>query len=125
MIPLPSWMRTALYATAVMNLGVAFLFLPAAASLRELSGFPPDAPAVYLLTVGLFVGLFGVGYLGMAMRGTAEPLFLGVCAAGKLAFFSLLVGLWVAGSLPVRAPAIGSADLVFGAMFVAWLVRRG
>ena len=39
-------------------------------------------------------------------------------------FFSLLVGLWLTGALPFRAPAIGSADLVFGGMFVAWLVGR-
>jgi hypothetical protein len=117
-------MRTALFATAAMNIGVAFLFLPVAASMRELSGFPAEAPAAYLLTVGLFVMLFGVGYLGMAVRGTADPLFVAICAAGKLAFFALLLGLWLAGLLPFRAPAIGSADFVFGGLFAAWLVRR-
>lgn len=117
-------MRTALYATAVMNLLVAFLFLPPAGAMRDLAGFPPDAPSVYLLTVGLFVGLFGLGYLGMAVRATADPLFVAICAAGKLAFFSLLVGLWLAGALPARAPVIGSADFFFGAAFAAWLVRR-
>ena len=117
-------MRTALFATAAMNLLVAFLFVPAAGAMRGLAGFPPEAPSVYLLTVGLFVGLFGLGYLGMAVRGTADPLFMAICAAGKLAFFSLLVGLWIAGALPARAPVIGSADFFFGAAFAAWLVRR-
>jgi hypothetical protein len=123
--PLPQWLRTALYATAVMNVGVAFLFLPAAGALRELAGFPAEAPSVYLLTVGLFVALFGAAYLGMAARGSADRLLMGISAAGKIGFFSLLVGLWLAGALPFRAPLIGSADLVFGAMFVAWLVRGG
>lgn len=117
-------MRTALYATAVMNLLVAFLFLPPAGAMREMSGFPAEAPPVYLLTVGLFVALFGLGYLGMAVRGTADPLFMAICAAGKLAFFSLLVGLWMADVLPPRAPAIGSADFFFGAAFATWLIRR-
>lgn len=107
-----------------MNVFVAFLFLPVAGPMRDMAGFPSDAPSVYLLTVGLFVGLFGLGYLGMAVRGTADPLFMAICAAGKLAFFSLLVGLWVAGALPARAPIIGSADFFFGAAFAAWLVRR-
>jgi hypothetical protein len=120
--PLPQWLRTALSTTAAMNIGVAFLFLPPAGSLRALAGFPAEAPSVYLLTVGLFVALFGVAYLGLAVRGSADRLLMGISAAGKLAFFTLLVALWLAGTLPFRAPLIGSADLVFGAMFVAWLV---
>ena len=119
--PLPSWMRTALFATGVMNVAVACVFVPGAATMRETMGFPREAPAVYLLTVGLFVMLYGLAYLYVAARGLEERLFIAVAAVGKLGFVSLLVGLWAHGSLPLRAPVLGSADVLFSAVFFYWL----
>jgi hypothetical protein len=114
-------MRTALYATAVMNLAAAISFLPGAAALRAQVGLPAEAPPVYLLTVALFVGLFGVGYFWAAYTARGERIFITMAALGKLGFFSLLVWYWMEGSLPLRAPVLGSADLVFSMLFFAWL----
>src|SRR5712672_1500742 len=63
MEPLPSWMRRALFATAGMNILAALGFLPGATAVRALAGLPQDGQPLYLLTVALFVGLFGLGYL--------------------------------------------------------------
>ena len=122
MEPLPSWMRRALYTTAIMNVLAALGFLPGAGAVRALAGLPQDGQPLYLLTVALFVGLFGLGYLAAAVTGRPDRVFLGVAAAGKIGFFTLLLGFWLAGSLPLQAPVLGSADLFFGTLFVMWLL---
>src|SRR5881397_1564000 len=92
MIPLPAWMRRALFATAGMNILAAAAFIPAAEPLRALLGFPEPGHALYLLTVGMFILIFGLGYLWAAIAGRAERLFITLAAAGKLSFFGLLWG---------------------------------
>jgi hypothetical protein len=114
-------MRVAMLATAAMNISVAAMFLPSSRILRTTAGFPADAPAIYLLTVALFVFLFGVGYLYTGFSGVGERLFIAVAAVGKLGFVLLVVGTWMTGSLPPRAPAIASADLFFSVLFFYWL----
>src|SRR5262245_1463018 len=119
MIALPTWMRGALFATAAMNILVAGVFVvPAAEPLRNLMGLPAAGHPLYLLTVGLFVLLFGLLYLSAAMTGYTDRPFIAAAAAGKLGFVALLVSYWAAGSLPLRAPVLGSADLVFAALFL-------
>ena len=122
---LPTWMRRALFATAGMNVLAAAGFLPAATSARALAGLPEGGHPLYLMTVAMFVLVFGLGYLRAAMTGRADRLFLGVAAVGKLSFFALLVVFWAMGSLPFRAPLLGSADLIFGTMFAVWLFSSG
>ena len=118
---LPSWMRNALLATAAMNILAAVAFLPPAHGLRALAGFPEAEHPLYLIVVALFVLLFGLAYLGYALRGHADRLFIALAAAGKLAFFALLVAFWAAGALPVQAPLSATGDLVFSGLFFAWL----
>jgi hypothetical protein len=115
-------MRRTLFATAVMNGVAAFGFLPSARFARVAAGLPEEAPAVYLLNIGMFVLLFGVGYLWTAMTGRAERLFIALSAVGKIAFFSLLATMWATGTLSIRAPIVGAADLVFGLLFLTWLL---
>jgi hypothetical protein len=117
----PSWLRTAMFATALMNFGAAVLFLPPSAPVRALAGFPAAAPAVYLATVALFIALFGAGYLWVAVTGHADPLFVGLSAVGKTGFVTLVLGFALADAVPWRAPLVASADLVFAALFVRWL----
>ena len=124
MSPLPTWMRRALLATAAMNAVGAITFTPWGAPIRDLAAMPPGAHPVDLLVIGVFVLLFGVGYLWCGLTGRADPLFIAIAAAGKLAFFGLLLGFAVAGELSMRAPLAAVGDLVFGAMFVVWLLQR-
>ncbi|HEY8514570.1 MAG TPA: hypothetical protein VIS07_03545 [Candidatus Binatia bacterium] len=118
---LPTWLRVALLATAVMNVAAAPAFLPAGESLRVRLGFPPGGEPFYLVLSGLFVLLFGLGYLWSGVTGRADRTFLLVAGVGKCAFFLLLAGFWLAGALPSRAPLLGVADLVFGVLFLGWL----
>ena len=125
MIPLPTWMRRALFATAGMNILAAAAFVPVARPLRAVLGFPEAGHPLYLLTVGMFILTFGLGYLWAAATGRAERLFITLAAIGKLSFFTTLVGYWVAGALPFRAALAGAGDLVFGVLFVVWLLQGG
>lgn len=121
MTALPTWMRRALLATGIMNVLVAFSFLPAASSLRALAGLPEGSHPLYLLTCGLFILLFGLGYLWTAVAGQSEPLFMTLAALGKLSFFTLVTALYVAGEVSILTPLAGSADLFFGGLFAYWL----
>jgi hypothetical protein len=125
MIQLPTWMRRALLATAVMNVFAAGAFLPSAGAIRALAGLPDDAHPFYLATIAMFVLLFGLGYLWSGATGHADRLFIAIAAIGKISFFVLLVGFWSVGQLSPRAPLLGSADLFFGVLFVIWLSRSG
>ena len=118
---LPPWMRVALFATAAMNIAAAAGFLPAAAIFRTTAGLPADAPPIYLRTVALFVGLFGLGYLYTAVRGRDERLFIAISAVGKLGFVALVLAGWAEGSLPLRAPVVAAPDLLFSLLFFYWL----
>jgi hypothetical protein len=119
---LPSWMRNALFATAAMNLFAGIGFLPPVAGVRALAGLPPGEHPVYLGTVALFVLTFAVGYFWVAAANRPERLFITLAAIGKLGFFTIVVACWLAGSLPAVAAVAASADLVFAAIFFAWLL---
>jgi hypothetical protein len=115
-------MRNALYATAAMNLFAGIGFLPPAAGIRALAGMPPGEHPVYLTTVALFVLTFALGYFWVAAANRPERLFITLAAIGKLGFFLIVLGCWLSGSLPAIAALAASADLVFAAIFFAWLV---
>lgn len=118
---LPVWMRGALFATAVMNILVAAAFAPSAGAVRALAGMPEAEQPIYLAIVGLFVMLFGVAYLWVAVTGRPERFFIAVAAAGKTGFVALLGVFWAGGTLPFRTFLAGTADLVFAILFVTWL----
>jgi hypothetical protein len=115
-------MRNALFATAAMNLLAALGFLPAGGALRGLAGLPAGGHPLYLSIVAIFVVLFGLGYLWCAVAGRADPLFIALAAAGKISFVALLVWYWASGELPLRAPLVASPDLLFGGIFLKWLL---
>jgi hypothetical protein len=104
-----------------MNLVGALTFTPWGRPIRAL-GELPEAPAVYLWIIATFVLLFGVAYLVMGLTGRGERLLIAIAAVGKLAFFALLAAFWLAGALTIKAPLAAVGDLVFGALFVTWLL---
>src|SRR5262249_59164332 len=95
------------------------------APLRAFAELPTDAHPFYLLTIGVFVLIFGLAYFWTAAVGRSDPLFIAMAAGGKLAFFGLLAGYWLVGELSVRAPLSAVGDLVFGTLFAAWLLGAG
>ena len=118
----PAWLRRALLATAAMNILVGLAFASGSASILGAAGLPSGVDAFYTLTVGLFVLLFGLGYLGAAGAERPERLFIALGGVGKLSFVALVAALWMTGRLPARAPIAASPDLAFGLAFLAWSV---
>lgn len=114
-------MKAALWATAAMNVLGALAFVPAFAAVREAFAFPAAHP-LYLF-IGEFIAIFGVAYGWCAAAGRAPRVFIAVSAAGKLAFSTTLILFWLAGELPPLAVSGGAGDLVFGGLFLGWLVR--
>lgn len=120
---LPTWMRVALLATAVMNIVGAIAFAPLMANGRELLHLPAQAHPVYLWIIAEFILVFGIAYAWCAITGRAPRLFIALGAAGKLLFFATLTLFWLAGELPLDAALGGAGDLLFGGLFLVWLVQ--
>jgi hypothetical protein len=115
-------MRTALWVTAVMNMGVALVVSPLVNAGPVLLSLPAAEP-LYLWIVAQFIFIFGLGYGWCALSGHAPRLFIALAAGGKLAFFITVASFWGIGQLPLKAAAAASADLVFGLLFVCWLYQ--
>jgi len=60
---------------------------------------------------------------GFVPAARAPRAFIALAAGGKLTFFALLVGCWAVGTVPMRLPLAGTGDLVFGLLFVVWLLE--
>jgi len=119
---LPTWMRVVMYVTALLNLLGGLTFVPYMRPMRAMSGFPEVAHPLFLSTIGALLIIFGLAYLWSAVTGRADRQFVAVAAAGKLAFFVLLVRYWAAGLVPALGIASGSGDLVIGSLFLTWLL---
>jgi hypothetical protein len=120
---LPTWMRVALLATAVMNIVGAIAFAPLVANSRELLHLPAPVHPLYLWIIAEFILIFGIAYAWCAITARAPRLFIAVGAAGKLLFFATRALFWLAGELPLDAALGGIGDLLFGGLFLAWLVQ--
>jgi len=104
-----------------MNFFGALLMAPPSIGLRELAGFPEAGHPLYAWILSLWILFFGIGYLRLSLSTTPERYFVAIGAAGKASFSLLLAAYALAGDLPVRAAAAGSADLAFAAIFAYWL----
>ena len=115
----PLWFKNTLLATAAMNIAGFVSFLPQFPAARALSGLPEAGHPFYAWLIAVWILLFGIAYGRLAFLDTPERLFVQVGAAGKAAFFFLVLALTIQGHLPAWAPLAGVPDLVFAVLF--WL----
>ena len=118
------WFRRALVATGVVNVLGALTFVPANRATRDLLGLPANTDPLYLWIIASWVFGFGVAYLWLARQRRPEWLFVAIAAFGKLSFAAILAAAWSTGAIPLRGAAGGLWDLVFGLMFVSWLIAH-
>lgn len=109
--------------TAIMNMLGAITFLPAAGAMRAMGGLPNETHPLYLTTIAVFIFVFGAAYLWIGLIGKADRQFVFIAATGKLSFFGVLVWYWITGAIPAQAALSGVGDLVFGSLFLFWLMR--
>jgi|HubBroStandDraft_6_1064221.scaffolds.fasta_scaffold263410_2 hypothetical protein len=128
--PMASDVRTRFYrgmflAAAVWNVFSAggVLFLLGSAKYRLAAGFPgtPDPIALQLLACCLFV--FGLGYYWVScdLSRNRDLVTLGVI--GKPLVFVVFFGHAIARDIPARMVVPSIVDLLFGVLFLEFLVR--
>jgi hypothetical protein len=117
-------LRRALWATALFNAGGAPLFF-FPASFSQLVQMPLPGPILYAWFSGAIVAIFAGVYAWLALQDTPSRPFLVVGAMGKIAFFAVCVVSWVSSESVARVVAIASLDLVFAAIFLYCLPKKG
>ena len=109
---------------AVSNLTVAWalLFVSTAATFIGLAPVK-GSHAVLLNFAASMIGLFGYGYLRIAMDPLRFRPLIHVSAIGKLLAVASAVGPWVDGEIPARLPSILAPDVIFALLFFDYLRR--
>ncbi|MCK6509451.1 hypothetical protein L6R29_05715 [Myxococcota bacterium] len=116
-------MRAAMFSTVLMNAVGSYALSPMGASLRDLGGLPKTEHPFFLVTLSLFVLIFGAAYCWVGWSGRVDRQFLCVAAVGKLCFFGSITFYALLGHLPIKAVLSGGGDLFFGSLFLFWLYR--
>jgi hypothetical protein len=117
-----AFMRRALWATAVFNVGGALLFaFPE--SLGRVAGLPSPVPGVYAALLASFVLLFAGMYAWLARQPRIDRPMVGLAAIGKTSVFVLVGVFWMTGELPGLTVIAAAGDLGFAGIFVWWLRR--
>lgn len=122
---LPRWLRGVMLVAAALNAFGAYLFFPSTISLRQVVGLSAEGHPFLFSVISAFILIFGLAYLAAGLSGRADPMFLLVAAAGKLAFFCIAGAYWAAGAFSLRVPVAAVSDLVFALIFLWWLFVRG
>lgn len=114
------FMRRALRATAVLNVGGALMFaFPE--SVGRLGGLPAPVPHLYAWFIALLVLLFGATYAWLARQARIDRPLVAFCALGKTGFFAVVLLCWLVGEVPGLSVVTASGDLAFAAIFAWWL----
>lgn len=114
-------MRRALHATSIMNVGGAMLFaFPD--SVGRFAGLPGPVPRLHSLFLAGLVLMFAGTYAWLARQPRIDRPLVAFSALGKTLFVAVVTLCWLLGDVPFLSVAAASADLVFAAIFVWWLL---
>lgn len=117
------FIKITLWAAAAMTLLGAYIFAFPQSSLSAHYKLPADVPTLYSALVGLILVVFGLMYAWMALQSQIVRPLLYVGAFGKGGAFTLGVGLWLSGSVPVDIVLLLSGDAVFSGLWFGYLLR--
>jgi len=117
------WMRIVLFATAVLNMVGAALFVPFFQAFRISNGFPAESHPLYLWIIASWIFMFGLCYFWLAVTGGRERLFLVIGAGGKFTFVLITFIYWQLGQLPANTFLASLTDLFFAITFAFWLFQ--
>jgi hypothetical protein len=116
-----AFMRRALRATALLNVGGALLFaFPD--SIGRLAGLPGPVPRLYAWFIAFLVLLFGATYAWLARQPRIDRPLVAFCAIGKTGFVATVLVCWLLGDVPVLSVVTAGGDLLFAAIFTWWLI---
>ena len=117
-----SALRAVMAMAALANLVAGMLFGFPGSAAGSLAGLPPSVPVLYRELLALFILLFAGVYAGLARaaRPSRELVWLG--ATGKLLAAASVILLWLLSECSGRCALLLCGDLVFAALFLAWLL---
>ena len=107
---------------AIFNAVVGLAMLLAYDLLAPWLGLPPR-PTVWIHIIALIVLVFGYAYWRIAMDALKFREYVALGIVGKLAFVVAIYGHFLAGEATGALATLVTADLVFAALFAAYLVR--
>lgn len=113
-------MRRALQVTCPFNLVAAFALAYPTSAIGQLFGLPSDAPAVYRAFASGAIALFGFAYGWLSVQPVIDRPLVALAIWGKLFAFTSLLVLAILDQIPMRAPMLGTADLIFALIFIWW-----
>lgn len=90
-------------------------------TLRQLISLPVPAHPFYGLLIGVWIGLFSLGFLNLALSKRYDRTFLAVGAFGKLSFFILALFYFFRSELGVLALLASSIDAILATIFLSYL----
>jgi hypothetical protein len=108
-----------LWLTVPINLIGAVIF--SFPGLRRLIGLPIPVHPFYGMLIGLWIGLFGIGYSYLALSKHYDKTFLLTGALGKLSFFALAIFYFLQTELGMLALLASTMDAVLASIFLLWL----
>lgn len=120
-----AWVRRTLWLSCPFNLFGAYLFACPGSTLGQLSGLPPDAPALYTALTAWLIARFGLTYAWLPMQPVLVRPLIGMLAIGKCGAFVTAVALAMTGAVDVRVAALSVADLLPGGFWLVWLMQSG
>jgi hypothetical protein len=112
-------LHIAFWLTVPVNASGAVIFsVPA---FREFIGLPAPAHGFYGILVGVWIGLFGLAFLRLALTKTYDKSLIAVAALGKLSFFALAVFYFLRGEIGLLATLASVIDAGLAFIFLHWL----
>ncbi len=114
-------MRSALWLSALLNLGAAALFAFPDSTVGQLAGLPRPVPGLYRAIVACFILLFGGAYAFLARQPVIDRPMVAMSAIGKTSVFLIILVFWLAGAAPGRGVLFAMSDLALAALFTRWL----
>ena len=116
------FMRCALWASVVYNLGGALLFAFPSSPLGQLAGLPTPVPPIYSALLAFFVVLFGGAYAWLASQPNINQPLVALAAIGKAGVFAIIFVFWLFGEAPGRGVLAVTGDLILAGIFAWWLL---
>jgi len=107
---------------AIFNVVVGLGLLFSYGMLAPWLGLPPQ-PTVWIHIVALIVLVFGYAYWRIATDPARFREYVALGILGKLAFAGAIYAHFIAGSATAALALLVSADVIFAALFWAFLVR--
>ncbi|MEO7520431.1 MAG: hypothetical protein ABIW79_01315 [Gemmatimonas sp.] len=112
-------MRVALWSSVALNMLGVVVFLPPALGIESFM-VPLPAPRLYMGQIAYTIAFFGCVYAWLAMQERINRALVVVGALGKLGFFLLFAGYWMAGDVPATFVMQASPDFVLAVVFLWW-----